>query len=400
MEFVDEYFQMPDEDVNPDMMSPWVLRIILNDQVFHNKKLSMDEVATKITDRFGKGVHVIYSDDNATQLVLRVRIKITPEDRQGDGEDVVFGAEDDEILRNMQKNLLDNLHLRGVTQIKKVYLSQKKKPRWSDNKGFEEEPKQWVMETDGSNLAEVMVFPTVDHTRTTCNDLNEMYAVLGVEGARSSLFFELRGVISFDGAYVNYRHIACLADCMTYSGALMAVSRHGISKGESGPLLRASFEETVEMFMNAAAYAQYDVLDGVTENVLMGQLARVGSGCMDLLVDFEKLKYAIEYTTDLYGPKRQFTQWDSQMTPFGTPSVATPKNDIFGSTPALGAFTPALATPAYMTPWGDGTTPSRSPAYITSPFVGASSPHYSPGSSAYPSSPAYITSPKYRYLRL
>jgi DNA-directed RNA polymerase II subunit RPB1 len=398
MEFVEEYFMMPDDDVNPDCMSPWVLRIVLNDELFHNKKLLMDDIATKITDKFDKGVHVIYSDDNAAQLVLRVRIKETPGERQGEGDDVPAGSEDDELLRRMQKTILDNLHLRGVPQIKKVYLSQKKKPRWTD-KGFEDEPKEWIMETDGSNLAEVLLYPSVDHTRTTCNDVNEMYAVFGVEGVRSSLFFELRAVLSFDGSYVNYRHIACLADCMTYSGQIMAVSRHGINKGESGPLLRASFEETVEVFMTAAAYAQYDILNGVTENVLLGQLARVGTGCVDLLVDYDKLKNAIEINADSYGPKRQFTQWDSQFA-FGTPSVATPKGDFFGSTPALGAFTPAFATPAYMTPWGggDGATPGRSPAYLTSPYVGTASPHYTPGSAnAYSSSPAYVTSPKYRY---
>ncbi len=45
--------------------------------------------------------------------------------------------------------------------------------------------------------------------------------VLGIEGARACLFNELRNVLSFDGAYVNYRHIACLADCMTFGGYLM-----------------------------------------------------------------------------------------------------------------------------------------------------------------------------------
>ena len=403
-EFVDEYFAMPDEDVNPDDLSPWVLRIILNDQVFHNKKLSMDEIATKITERFTDhgetGVHVIYSDDNATQLVLRIRIKMFPEDKNGDTDaEVALGSEG---LRQMQKSLLGNLHLRGVEAIKKVYLSQKKKPRWSDAKGFEDEPKEWMMETDGSNLADVMVFATVDHTRTTSNDVNEMYAVLGVEGVRSSLFFELRAVLSFDGSYVNYRHIACLADCMTCTGTILAVSRHGINKGESGPMLRASFEETVEIFMKAATYSQYDILNGVTENVMLGQLARVGTGCVDLLVDYEKLKFAIDYAPDaMYGAatSMQYSQWDSQVTPFATPGAMTPSNDVFGgATPALGAFTPSISTPAFMTPFsGDG---SKSPGYsMNSPFVGVLSPHYTPGSAnAYSSSPGYVTSPKYRFF--
>ncbi len=82
-------------------------------------------------------------------------------------------------------------------------------------------------------------------------------------------------MISFDGAYVNYRHLSVLVDVMTFMGALMAVSRHGINRGESGPLLRASFEETFEILMQAAMFAQSDMLQGVTENILLGHLAKV-----------------------------------------------------------------------------------------------------------------------------
>ena len=59
-----------------------------------------------------------------------------------------------------------------------------------------------------------------------------MIRVLGIEGVRSTLFKELRNVFEFDGAYVNYRHLACLADCMTFGGYVMAINRHGINKGE------------------------------------------------------------------------------------------------------------------------------------------------------------------------
>ena len=52
-------------------------------------------------------------------------------------------------------------------------------------------------------------------------------------------------VISFDGSYVNYRHLALLCDVMTAKGHLMAITRHGINRQETGALARCSFEETV-----------------------------------------------------------------------------------------------------------------------------------------------------------
>ena len=52
-------------------------------------------------------------------------------------------------------------------------------------------------------------------------------------------------VISFDGSYVNYRHLALLCDVMTSKGHLMAITRHGINRQDCGALMRCSFEETV-----------------------------------------------------------------------------------------------------------------------------------------------------------
>jgi DNA-directed RNA polymerase II subunit RPB1 len=300
------------------------------------------------------------------------------------------GNEDHELLRRMQRNLLEDLHLFGVPGIKKVYLSRNKKAvRWNDTVGFEQ-TEEWVLETDGSNLAEVMTFPQVDHTTTTSNDLVEMFQVLGIEGARACLFNELRNVLSFDGAYVNYRHIACLADCMTFGGYLMAVSRHGINKGETGPMLRASFEETVEVFMNSAAFSHYDMFNGVTENVMLGQLGKLGTGLVDLLLDQNKLSGAIDtivnedsaFEEDIGAADALFRE-NGEATPFttNTPYTNASPGWLGGATPMLGAFTPATATP-----YVEG---SASPGYL--------SPYYNPGSSLSPN--VYqSTSPAYRSM--
>ena len=71
--------------------------------------------------------------------------------------------------------------------------------------------------------------------------------VLGVEAVRKSVEKEMNHVISFDGSYVNYRHLALLCDIMTSKGHLMAITRHGINRQEVGALMRCSFEETVRL---------------------------------------------------------------------------------------------------------------------------------------------------------
>jgi hypothetical protein len=55
----------------------------------------------------------------------------------------------------------------------------------------------------------------------------------------------------------------------------MAITRHGINRVDNGPMLRSSFEETVEILMEAAIFAESDNLKGVTDNIMLGQLAQV-----------------------------------------------------------------------------------------------------------------------------
>lgn len=69
--------------------------------------------------------------------------------------------------------------------------------------------------------------------------------VLGIEAVRKAVEKEMNHVISFDGAYVNHRHLALLCDVMTCCGHLMAITRHGVNRQNVGALMRCSFEETV-----------------------------------------------------------------------------------------------------------------------------------------------------------
>lgn len=99
-----------------------------------------------------------------------------------------------------------------------------------------------------------MCHPDVDYKRTVSNHLIEIMDVLGIEAARLALLKEMRGVIEFDGSYVNYRHLAALVDSMTSRGHFMAITRHGINRQENGPLAQCSFEETVDILFRRVPF--------------------------------------------------------------------------------------------------------------------------------------------------
>lgn len=47
------------------------------------------------------------------------------------------------------------------------------------------------------------------------------------------------------------------------------------------------------MLLEAACHGEADPMKGVSENIMLGQLAKIGTGCFDLLLDDEKCKNAM-----------------------------------------------------------------------------------------------------------
>lgn len=393
VEFVKSYYEMPDEEVAPEKISPWLLRIQLNREMMVDKKLSMAAIAEKINLEFDDDLTCIFNDDNAEKLILRIRIM---NDEAPKGELNDESAEDDVFLKKIESNMLTEMALRGIPDINKVFIKKGKSNKFDENQGFKSED-EWMLDTEGVNLLAVMCHEDVDARRTTSNHLIEIIEVLGIEAVRRALLDELRVVISFDGSYVNYRHLAILCDTMTYRGHLMAITRHGINRNDTGPMMRCSFEETVDILLDAAVYAESDYLRGVTENIMLGQLAPIGTGDCSLYLNDEMLKNAIELQLPSY-----MEGLDFGMTPARSPISGTPYHDGMMSPSYL--FSPNLrlspVTDAQFSPYVGGMafSPTSSPGYSpSSPGYSPSSPGYSPTSPGYsPTSPGYSpTSPGY-----
>ncbi|PFH35234.1 DNA-directed RNA polymerase II RPB1 [Besnoitia besnoiti] len=295
-QWVRDYYEFPDDDELPNNLGRWLLRVQMASKVMIDKKLTMKEIGEKIYAEFpNEELDCIWTDDNSDDLVLRIRIKHQP--GMGEGgeeekdEDDVSEAED-RFLQKLMMQCLAGITLRGITNISKVYMREEARTVYNAQLGKFERTNNWVLDTDGCNLEDVLPIPMVDNTRTTSNDMTEIFHVLGIEAVRRALLRELRAVISFDGSYVNYRHLAILCDTMTQKGYLMSITRHGINRIDKGPLMKCSFEETVEILMEAAVFAETDHLKGVTENIMVGQLCPLGTGYFDVLIDEEKLKDA------------------------------------------------------------------------------------------------------------
>lgn len=142
---------------------------------------------------------------------------------------------------------------------------------------------EYVIYTEGSNLEEVFKVDKVDKTRTTCNSLHEIHDVLGVEAARNSIIEEAMDTLEEQGLTVDIRHIMLVADIMTSDGDVKAIGRHGISGRKSSVLARAAFEITSKHLLRAAITGEVDQLDGVAENIIVGQPVTLGTGAVNLV---------------------------------------------------------------------------------------------------------------------
>ena len=144
------------------------------------------------------------------------------------------------------------------------------------------------MDTVGTNLLDILSIEEIDAARTFTNDIQEIHRTLGIEAARQSIFNEISDVIEFDSTYINYHHLSLLCDRMTCKDKMVSIFRHGINNDDIGPIAKASFEETPEMFLKAARHAELDSMRGVSANVMCGQEGYFGTSAFQVMLDLDK----------------------------------------------------------------------------------------------------------------
>ena len=275
--------------------SKWVIRIEMDVEIMLEKNITMDDVNFTLKNSYGDEISCLYSDYNADKLVFRIRmnnilkqsagkggakkIKVNPLDQS----DQIY------ILKNFQEQLLNNVVIRGIKKINKVIL-RKIKDYVVENAGSYKKQDIWVLDTIGTNMKDVLALDFIDSTRTFSNDIIEIYNVFGIEAARQAIYNEMIEVIEFDGTYINYHHLCVLCDRMTYTNKMISIFRHGINNDNIGPIAKASFEETPEMFLKAARHGELDIMRGISANVMCGQEGLYGTASFKLVLDMNEMK--------------------------------------------------------------------------------------------------------------
>ncbi|WP_256685042.1 DNA-directed RNA polymerase subunit A'' [Halococcus qingdaonensis] len=226
-----------------------LVQVSLNEQTLEERMISAETVAEIVEDSLGVEV---------TQT----------------GTTIEFGPEQPSYRRLLQ--LVEELReivFKGIEEVSRVVI---RKEEVDDNEEF-------VLYTEGSAFGDVLDIEGVDASRTTCNNIHEVYRNLGVEAARETIIDETMNTLEEQGlGDVNIRHLMLVADIMTAEGTIESIGRHGISGNKNSVLARAAFEVTVNHLLDAAVHGEVDDLDGVTENVIVGKPIKLGTGDVNL----------------------------------------------------------------------------------------------------------------------
>tara|TARA_B100000787_G_C16186313_1_gene294862 strand:+ start:128 stop:1216 length:1089 start_codon:yes stop_codon:yes gene_type:complete len=274
------FSEVDDELKDNTSSSNWIIRLELNKDKMLNKDITMELIYYRLNVLFSEDISCVYSDDNSNKLIFRIRVL---KKKKGDFNKI----NDINHIKSTVNNLLEKVVIKGVKRIKNISMFKKNKKVKVENSYVNKE--EWILDTNGTNLIEVLQHNNIDLRRTITNDVYEMFSIFGIEAARNIIMMEIKEVIEGSGSYVNYRHLNLLCDMMTKNGSMMSIDRFGINRDNIGPLAKASFEETTDQLFKASVFGEKDTLTGVSSNIMLGQIAPCGTGSINILMDESKL---------------------------------------------------------------------------------------------------------------
>lgn len=177
---------------------------------------------------------------------------------------------------------LENICVAGIEGITEIFYTKEKN--------------NWIVETNGVNSRNIsltfvnykklLALPFVDFSRTLSNNVWDILEVLGIEAARNALIDEFMSIM--EG--INVCHAVLLVERMTFAGSISSITRYTMKKDENGPFGKASFEETMDNFLNAAAKGEIEPTESVSASIVCGKRACIGTGLSNLKINLDLLE--------------------------------------------------------------------------------------------------------------
>ena len=240
----------------------FVINIKLDKSIMYRHRINLESVKCTIENKYND-IKVYYSPTNLMELDLVISDIDKIKGKEGlTTEENLFEIYTENVILPILKKIV----IKGIEGINDYMINMN----------------EFIIETEGVNMHKLPLIPQIDFYKSLSNNMWDIYELLGIEAVRRFLIEELSKVLNSDGTFINYRHIDLLVDMMTYTGNITSVSRHGI-KGRVSPMARASFEESMDNFVRAGVYGEYEMTKSISSSIMLGKNTRIGTGMVDLL---------------------------------------------------------------------------------------------------------------------
>jgi DNA-directed RNA polymerase beta' subunit len=246
------------------------ISIKLNKKIIFKYRINMHEIANMIENSYDD-LFCVFSSPNICQLDIFIdmsKIKFTEKQL------LFITEENSEIIyiEEVVQPILEKMIIFGIPGIKNIYYTK------DDND-------LWYVETDGCNFKKLLALDFINVYNLHSNNIWDIYENLGIEAAREFLISEFENIM--EG--INMCHVKLLVDKMTFTGTICSISRYTLRKDDSGPLSKASFEESVDHMVRAGFAGDIEKTNGVSASIICGKKAMIGTGMVDLKIDVSKL---------------------------------------------------------------------------------------------------------------
>jgi len=282
----------------------WSLRYKFNKDNLFEYRITLKHISMFIEKELGNCV-CVYSPDNIGIIDVYIDVSNIKKD-----DLLSYRKQIDTIKKNeKKKTIIDdtnkyyyyirdilfqyicNIKVSGIDCIEKGYFRQEKT----------NEVNKWVFDLEGTNYREILNHPLINYKDCMVNNMWELFNTLGIEAVRIFLINEFNEVITSGGINVDKAHLELLADSMTCTGNITSVSRYGIGRNETGPLTKASFEQSLDNMLIAAYRSETESIKSVSSSIILGQCSRIGSGIMELYTNIKPITNddLYDYDTDI-----------------------------------------------------------------------------------------------------
>jgi len=250
----------------------WRIRLFMNPDKVFRQSVTILQIASEIERKLDT-VFTVCSPMTSDNCIIDVFIDTS----QIECVDGMSQKESEELyIREIALKALKQLCVSGISGVEAVYPKQSKTG-------------EWYFEGNGGSLLHLLSHPCCNSTKTINDNMWDIYDCLGIEATRAFLVSEIIKVLSFDGTFVNPKHVMLLVDRMTLDGHINAVNRYGMDREHFGPLAKMAFEESTENAIRSAIHGETDELSGVNACIITGKTANIGSSSCQILIDTSKL---------------------------------------------------------------------------------------------------------------